>query len=347
MDSTEKYRNIEIISRDPTLDELKFMNLTPFRPTYMPMESRPFTAFKNFGMCSTLPQGYRDTFIMWNGVDDGLVLRFSLDGFMLEIRGPPGTTDLFQLAPSNNQSNTYQRINILPSRINIFKFHGNGSKHYPQQTTPFMDFHLQSHCIDLLFLKQMKDRGNITCHRKYVNILEYAKGKKSDWTEIGDYGCKWGNKKPFRAIDCGCKPTGWTWNNTLIKTSYEVRARVEKLCEPRPISAELVIEKSTVGEKNSGKYCTVFMYDKHTNIGPCTHIVLRMNNMRVFTTTQLRAMGPVDFLSQIGGIMGLLVGASLITLMELFEFTFQSCFRCFKSILRRRRKMRRIHPVLA
>ena len=47
---------------------------------------------------------------------------------------------------------------------------------------------------------------------------------------------------------------------------------------------------------------------------------LFFNSMKMEVTTQKPAMAPVQLFSQIGGLLGLFIGASMMTLLEFFDF---------------------------
>ena len=61
-----------------------------------------------------------------------------------------------------------------------------------------------------------------------------------------------------------------------------------------------------------------------------TEIRLKQKELHVVTTTQSHAMDIGDLFSQIGGFFGLLMGASLMTILEVLQFLIQSFLQFLK-----------------
>ena len=117
-------------------------------------------------------------------------------------------------------------------------------------------------------------------------------------------------------IDCGCTVT----EMDKIVGTYQHWTNMVGQCKPSGLQI---------------KYNPIISPVKHTNkTKKYDFTLLRLHKDIVLTRTkQSPAMTVVDLLSQIGGLLGLLVGASVITLFEVFEFTAASCFQRIKSLV--------------
>ena len=62
------------------------------------------------------------------------------------------------------------------------------------------------------------------------------------------------------------------------------------------------------------------VYDVNERGEMVTKLLLKPKSIETVTTTQTHAMKTIDLLSHIGGFLGLLVGASIVTLFEFIEF---------------------------
>ena len=334
----EIYPSIVLCAADPTVNLSKFQaiqiiqnrsdgrssvhGLPPLRPMYIRKVGREFGAFKMFGMCAKLFEKQKDITlsIKWNGVDEGLVLQFSLENDVPNINLK--TSDGFKGIPIV-QPKTSIKIHI--SHIKIFRFYtGSYSKYsneYPDFHTPSIDFYYKGHCVDLLFLEEIGAKS--LCHQKYKSILNAIQGPKGDWKKIEEYGCKSQKKgKPFSGIDCGCKPKGWTLtphplNPKHTEKNETLRNRVMETCKKNAVHIEFELTITSEESQHPDDW---------------SKISLKRSGLQVVTTTQSHAMDLGDLFAQIGGFLGLLIGASAMSILEVLEFLIQSFCQYLKYI---------------
>ena len=200
-----------------------------------------------------------------------------------------------------NLSHIYVHI----EQIDIFKFYvgkaSNFSVTYPDFISPYFDAYHFRHCLAFVFLDLVsKSPIKSPCYEKYSILFNEPRATlNSKWANISQQGCTWNEDY----IDCGCE---WT------RKHDELRSRGEQACKMN-------------GLKVKYDMATSKSYYVSGHEGQVTKLILKPKSIDTVTTTQTHAMNMIDLLSQIGGFLGLLVGASIVTLFEFFEFAV-GCF---------------------
>ena len=152
-------------------------------------------------------------------------------------------------------------------------------------------------------MKMSKIRDYDQCYTNYLKLFNELKDTMGSyrWLNISQYGCEWGEGRDAGKIKCGC-----TYKEILrILGNYENRTRTTEQCKPNGLQIRYRPEIRKIMPIGAGD-------KKHTIVRLYRDIVLTK-------TTQSPSMTVVDLLSQIGGFLGLLVGASVITLFEVLE----------------------------
>ena len=176
--------------------------------------------------------------------------------------------------------------------------------------------HLRSdylHCLSLWYLKQTTDK----CQKNFGMFLDGLVSSQNDSGSSLGSGkkCNWEprkfDKSQFHRIVCeSCGfPKGFN----------------KKLEEGMKVCLENAVDIS---------------YGFHEKIEnrsriTTTQISLKRRPMKIVTTTQYPALDLSELFAQIGGFLGLLVGASAITMIEFFEFSILSVIPCFHSLLKK------------
>ena len=155
-----------------------------------------------------------------------------------------------------------------------------------------------------------------------MRILEAVKGPKGDGKNIEEYGCKMKKekRKPYFSIDCGCNPKKWTLYQISPQSketakNESLRNHIRKICKKSAVNIELEFTIETAASESPYNW---------------TELNLKLSGLQIVTTTQSHAMDIADLFAQIGGFFGLLIGASVMSLLEVVEFIIQSCYNFLK-----------------
>jgi len=283
----------------------------PLRLTYARKRLKYDWAFRSLEMCATFEFG-KVIHINWHGVEADLKAYMSVgDSEATEpvgeepriTRSVRGLSERFACSLEPNKSLVIRMKTISVHEIYV----GPGStfcNSYPQHVRPYLPAYDIGHCVDLLYLQWLRESGKKTCYRKYKMILDELKDSKGGWKSAEAYGCRLKHSSRSRSalyLDCGCSPDSWTEGPGEEKARNQ--ALVDEHCKRSHMN---IIWSESVKTKNrtDGKSKVSFKF-----VSP-----------QFIKTTQVPAMNWEDVLSQIGGFLGLLIGASMISFLELFEF---------------------------
>ena len=288
-----KYEDITI-SHEPTKVTKK---LQPFQP--MMTATQLTWPFRGYRMCSKLEIDVSTIHINWNNVNKSLYLMYSVhpDEPYLEI----------EKGMELNSSVT--KVISQIKQIDIFEYYtgmaSDFSTTYPSTISPYFNVYNQKHCEDvILLLKMSKNHNNSKCYTNYVRLFNELKNAKSPyrWWNISQYGCLWKDGLHTGSIKCGCT------EKELLKISGKYQNWITTLKECKPSGLRI-------------RYHPEILKIRHKKTEIQNHTKVRLyKDIVLTTTTQSPAMTVVDLLSQIGGFLGLLVGASVVTLFEVLEF---------------------------
>ena len=262
--------------------------LTPMQPTILHTIKSNW-AFKGYGMCSRLPIDSSKIDNEWRNDSDPLLQLISIhpeESYLNYDKAMVLTPNLSQIL-------------VHIEEIDIFKFYdgaeSNFSKTYPSTISPFFNTYNYKHCVELVFLDIVSTAAEKSCYEKYFILFREPRDKlASKWSNISKIGCRWNDN----FIDCGCE---WSFKHS------ETKSHAERACK---MSSLKVIYHMMTEE----------VYDVNERGEMVTKLLLKPKSIETVTTTQTHAMKTIDLLSHIGGFLGLLVGASIVTLFEFIEF---------------------------
>lgn len=286
------YQNVEI---EYVLPGKIFLTrkLPPFRLHYLESKRNSPNVdqrFRNLAMCSRMLIDTLKITIRWNGVNDSLDVYLSIDPdepFLRRIMNNGQNVEL-QISSAVKR----QKIGVFD--ISIYKFYAgkysNFTSEYPSSIRPYQRSYYQYHCQDMASLKVAND----TCRSRYLQVFDslFLTNRSGDkWKNVADFGCKFDRVK----LVCPCK------------SKERLDSEAGKICKMDHMSVHYNIMNIT---------------SYHKSVGSKTIVVLKKRNFRIVTTSQIHAMRLDELFSQMGGFLGLLVGASLITVAEFFELLF-------------------------
>ena len=155
------------------------------------------------------------------------------------------------------------------------------------------------------------------CKKEYLSILREWMMGDSSWKTINLSNCTIG--KPvdhvieyLDMINCNCNPGQFFLTQDSIDN-----------CKPGVFKYALDYRTQTI--------------DDYAN---SSSLVINAKPIRMISTSVKRAMDFNDFLSQVGGFMGLLLGASALTLVEFLEFSAISFHTTMHRLLGERSRQR-------
>ena len=301
-----KYEDITI-SHEPTKLTKK---LQPFQP--MMTATQLLLPLRGYRMCSRLEIDASTININWNNFNKSLYLMYSVH---------PEETHL-EIENGMELNSSVVIVISQIKQIDIFEYYtgmaSDFSTTYPSTISPYFNVYNQKHCEDgILLLKMSKNHNNSKCYTNYVRLFNELKNAKSPyrWWNISQYGCLWKDGLHTGSIKCGCT------EKELLKISGKYQNWITTLKECKPSGLRI-------------RYHPEILKIRHKKTEIQNHTKVRLyKDIVLTTTTQSPAMTVVDLLSQIGGFLGLLVGASVITLFEVFEYVATSCCQRIKSLV--------------
>ena len=184
---------------------------------------------------------------------------------------------------------------------------------YPEKFDPWQNAYNRQHCLSLWCLKQKKDK----CQKDlgmFLDDLVSSQNNRGSTLGSGE-SCGWRSrgfdKSQFHRIYCKSCAFPNEFNKELEDGM--------KVCLENAVDISYGFHEKIEKRFFSTKYRT--------------QISLKRRPMKIVTTTQYPALDLSEFFAQIGGFLGLLVGASAITMIEFFEFSILSVIPCFHSLL--------------
>jgi len=307
-----RYKDVEIQFGD------EIRPLPPLRMTYTRRRPEPFHSLE---MCSTIdyrkiPKKIR---IHWGELNASLRVMLSIgdsDARYPEVKETRVTRlvrrqgDQEQERPFFLEPNINLVIRITPIQVHQIHVGPDSpfSNSYPEHLEPSFPAYNIGHCVDLLYLQWLLETGNTACHDKYKIILDELKDSSGEWKGAEAYGCEMNYDGKEAFLDCGCSPDSWL---DLVPNEEKWQDEVDKHCKK--------------------SYLNIYWQGSPWRIKPrkdgSTRVSFKFVTPQFIKTTQLPAMGWEDVSSKIGGFLGLLIGASLISFLELIEFVFTSLYR--------------------
>ena len=312
----QQYEKI-IIEHRMSSEGIMSSKLPPLQPMSLESNGFKYKPFNGFGMCTKLPVDATNVVLHWNGAKDPLLLFFAIDpreSYIKQTTGS-GETMTTELSPR------VEKVIVAFSRINLFELYTGPGSRFTNVFPPTMETAVGAHatyrrerCFDSLFVGKIP--ANLLCKKRYADLLRTVnESNDGPWSNLSGHGCSWKRSdiyfRQFYAINCHCQ--GKTFQ------AFEIEEKNDHICKQDSFYVEFLvsIEKSTRSRRGlrNGR----------------TRINLKSRPIKIVTTTQSHAMTLTALFSQVGGFLGLLVGVSLITLLEFIEFFSLGVYRGLKA----------------
>ena len=284
-------------------------------------------------MCSRLPVDTTNAKIKWNGVADPLILLFAVDDREPFLRQSMESGEWIDVELSHNNTKVFFKF----SRVNLFEFYAGRGANFTAAYPPGAIARIvgtgrnynRERCLDAYYLEQSPAPPG--CKEKYYQLFRAMNDVKGNdgagygasgiWTDVSRLNCSWkipDNFAQFPLVECGgCDP--------MNGIEREVLAHGRSVCQQNHFHAEYDFEKE-VHVKPGGRKAFY------------TRIMLKAKPIKVVKTKQYHAMTTTDLFSQVGGFLGLLVGASVITILEFLEFFFNAVGGSVKACVAKRKR---------
>ena len=161
----------------------------------------------------------------------------------------------------------------------------------------------------------------MACKKRYADLFHALNGKNSSiWNDGSRKECKWETSKNFpQFFELNCKCEG----KVPIKRA-ELIKEYDDICKHNYFHTEFLFSHEIYANKK-GKS------------GDETRVMLKSQPLKIIMTQQSHAMTLIDLFSGVGGFLGLLVGASVITVLEFVEFLCLGGFGVLKNCASRKR----------
>ena len=308
------------------------MEITYFEDETLDFFDTPWERRNAFRLCSKLPKALRlgeEVMIYWNDVNCNMSLYFSMHPDEPYLRNYDSNGDAISVEVSPYRQSVI--INFIDVRISTYYAgpSANYSDHYPKNLTPYRRNYDQIYCLYLYFL-EMQPR-KCSDHGK-IDILRSLSVQKSNVSAIFDHGCRFVyavsdlDKSGMLYVDCkdACEDKG---NENDFDEDQAFGA-----CKSNFLDIEYVLGQETEDYGDEDRE-SVISWGRSFE----TEILLvnKGRTARVNRVTQSPAMDWTDVLSQIGGFLGLLLGISVLTVVEFLEFVIIYFFPRFTKLGKR------------
>ena len=280
--------------------------LPPFRLTYMEPRrknvQKRYQPFQDIQMCTTIPEPELTLGFDWGEVDaqDTLLMYFSFDSNEPFIRRISKDGKPIKVTFSRKMD----RYIIVFSPINVFQYYtgpGSGySREYPSHIKPYRKTYSWAHCQDVDYIQ-----GH-PCGDQFDHLLQSSlvnASQSSFFRRVTEAGCQM-TQSPT-TIKCDCETAG--------KTNWTATDQ----CQPDYLNINYIVSPEIVETVDNWK-ATSENY---------TQLLIKQSVVEFLNITQSHALGLIDVFGQIGGYLGLLIGASAITLVEFFEYVMTAIIR--------------------
>ena len=162
-------------------------------------------------------------------------------------------------------------------------------------------------CAQWLFIDLVE---GYPCIEDYLNLLQAVHEDESTWLTLYRYGCWWSNDQ---RIMCKCSESP-PMSQLLFNRNDLYNERLAE-CKPNAMRIEYNVRFENTLHVNA------------TTESNITYLYMDEDSVQIHKLTQLHALTISDLLAQIGGFLGLFIGASIISLFELVEFLSLSAIR--------------------
>ena len=285
-----------------------YRKLPPLELTYFePMFEKDLGTF---GMCSSLPTDALGFLLTWGEVQGSFLLYFSL--------WPKKEPFINRRMISNKMvhlevSRRVREVRINFSKMNIFEYYvGALSSHqdsFPHYIDPMpARSYDQNLCMSLI---SASSDPYEYCIDGYVAS---AMGQNFNFEK---FNCSWLNGQAISYLFCQCSSA-----NPRGVQNIEHNAAHD--CKSNALKLKYEFTNETIYQDLSAE-----------EFPPESVVSLADFKIQTTTIKETHAMDVGDLLSQIGGLLGLLVGASIMTLFEVFELLCSFLIKFFKKIVNR------------
>ena len=329
---------------DTSNDKSSSQKLPPLELTYL----EPMFEGDNhtFGSCSALNVNSTDFEIIWNGVNASFLLYFSMipgkEPFLNRRLGS-GTSINIEV------SSRIKSIRVHVSKIDVFELLGGSTSDYandyPHNLGPIEKAYDENYCLNLIKASYHKycDAFVLGSTKRAINFTEFD----FDWvpSPISNfkYDCKKFNQS-LRSNDYLINEYD-QWADDQWYSGHDEYDRYYTYYDDGDYSYDKMDESDESTKSRQQKKVNQWAAHKCkpnslklsyelTNITEyvssdvtSTQVSLLERVMQIMTCKESRAMEVSDLLSQIGGFLGLLIGASVMTVVEVFELLISFGFR--------------------